>query len=67
MKIHPPARNQLQTSEAGPPGREKDKVEAIDGMRPMTENAIPKTSIMAKLRLSSCLYPRLAVATFYQL
>ncbi len=36
------------------------RVEAIDGKRPMILKAMPKTSIMVKLRRNSCLYPSLA-------
>ena len=53
--IHPPAKNQPHTIEAGPPGIENDNVEAMEARRPIMENEIPKTSDMAKLRLSSCL------------
>lgn len=33
----------------------------MDGSRPIILNAMPKISIMVKLRRSSCLYPSLAV------
>lgn len=59
-KIHPEARNQPQTIPTGPAGIEKDRVDAIEGRSPMILNAIPKTSIIVKLRRSSCLYPSLA-------
>ena len=55
-KMQPLARNQPQTNPTGPAGMEKDRVLAIEGSKPMIENAIPKTSIMLKLRRSSCLY-----------
>ena len=60
-KIKPVARNQPQTKPAGPAGIEYDKVDAIDGKRPMILKAIPKISIIVKFRRSSCLYPSLAV------
>lgn len=55
MKMNIEAKNQPQTSPTGPAGIEYANVEAIDGSRPMIENAMPKTSIMLKLRLNSCL------------
>ena len=59
-KIRPDAMNHPQTSPTGPAGIEYDSVLAILGSRPMILKAIPKTSIMVKLRRSSCLYPSLA-------
>ena len=35
-------------------------VEAIDGKSPIMLKAIPKTSIIVKLRRNSCLYPSFA-------
>jgi len=61
MKMNIEATNQPQTIPTGPAGIEKASVEAIDGSNPMIEKAIPKTSIMVKLRRSSCLYPSLAI------
>ena len=55
MKMNAEATNQPQTIPAGPAGIEKARVEAIEGSNPMIENAIPKTSIVVKLRRSSCL------------
>jgi len=60
MKMKPLARNQLHTIPAGPEGSEKASVLAMDGSRPMIENAIPNTSSMVKLRLSSWAYPSFA-------
>ena len=59
-KMNIDAKNQPQTMPAGPAGIEKERVDAIEGRRPMILKAIPKTSIMVKLRRSSCLYPSLA-------
>jgi hypothetical protein len=61
MKMNMEARNHPQTMPTGPAGTEKESVEAMDGRSPMMLNAIPNTSIMVKLRRSSCLYPNLAV------
>ena len=44
-----------QTNPTGPAGMEYANVDAMDGKRPMILNAMPKTSIMVKLRRSSCL------------
>ena len=49
------ARNQPQTSPTGPAGMEYASVDAIEGSKPMIEKAMPKTSIILKLRLNSCL------------
>lgn len=49
------ARNQPHTIPTGPAGMENAKVEAIEGIRPIMLNAIPKTSIIEKFRRSSCL------------
>ena len=61
MKINMEAINQPQIIPTGPAGIEKAKVEAIEGSNPIMEKAIPNTSIIVKLRRSSCLYPSLAV------
>ena len=61
MKINIEATNQPQTIPTGPAGIEKARVEAIEGSKPMMEKAIPNTSIIVKLRRSSCLYPSLAI------
>jgi hypothetical protein len=55
MKMNMEARNQPQTSPTGPAGIENARVEAMEGNRPMMEKAMPKTSIMEKFRLNSCL------------
>lgn len=44
-----------QTIPTGPAGMEYARVEAIDGRSPMILKAMPKTSIMVKFRLNSCL------------
>ena len=62
MKINMEAKNHPHTMPAGPAGIEKDSVDAIEGRSPMILNAMPKTSIIVKLRRSSCLYPSLAIA-----
>lgn len=49
------ARNHPHTKPTGPAGMEYANVDAMEGRRPMMEKAIPKTSIMVKLRRSSCL------------
>ena len=49
-----------QTIPTGPAGIEYDNVEAIDGKSPIILKAMPKTSIIVKLRRSSCLYPSFA-------
>jgi hypothetical protein len=59
-KMNMEARNHPQTMPTGPAGMEKASVEAMDGRSPIILNAIPKTSIIVKLRRSSCLYPSLA-------
>ena len=46
----------------GPAGIEKDSVDAMEGKRPMMLKAIAPTSIVVKVRLSSCLYPSFAKA-----
>lgn len=46
----------------GPAGIEKDSVDAMEGKRPMILKAIAPTSIVVKVRLSSCLYPSFAKA-----
>lgn len=54
-KMQPLATNHDQTIPAGPAGREKASVLAMEGRRPMMEKAMPKTSRVEKLRFSSCL------------
>ena len=49
-----------QTIPAGPAGIEYDNVDAMDGKSPIMLKAIPKTSIIAKFRRNSCLYPSFA-------
>lgn len=66
-KIQAEARNQPQTSPTGPAGTENDKVLAIEGSKPIIANAIPKTSIMLKLRRSSCLYLVKSISAQYNL
>jgi len=61
MKMNMEARNHPQTIPIGPAGMENERVEAMEGSSPMILKAIPKTSIMVKLRRSSCLYPSLAI------
>ena len=39
---------------------EYESVEAMDGKSPIILKAIPKTSIIVKLRRNSCLYPSFA-------
>ncbi len=56
MKMNIDAKNQPQTRPTGPAGIEYVRVEAIEGSKPIIENAMPNTSIMLKLRLNSCLY-----------
>ena len=56
-----------QTIPTGPAGTEYASVEAMDGKSPMILNAIPKTSIIVKLRRNSCLYPRFAESRIRQL
>ncbi len=58
MKMNIEAKNQLQTIPAGPAGIEYARVLAIDGNRPMMLNAMPKTSIIVKLRFN--LFPKLS-------
>ena len=58
------AKNHPHTMPTGPAGIEKERVDAMEGRRPMILKAIPKTSIMVKLRRSSCLYPSLAIDIF---
>ena len=67
MKINMDARNHPQTMPAGPAGIENASVDAIEGSSPMILNAMPKTSIIVKLRRSSCLYPSLAVMMLAEL
>ena len=49
------ARPRTHTMPTGPAGIEYARVEAMDGMSPMIEKAMPKTSIKVKLRRNSCL------------
>lgn len=56
MNMNMEGKNQPQTNPTGPAGIEKASVEAMLGSRPMIEKAMPKTSIIEKLRLNSCLY-----------
>jgi hypothetical protein len=50
-----------QTNPLGPAGKEYESVDAIEGRRPMIENAIPKISKSVKFLRSSCLYPSFAI------
>jgi hypothetical protein len=61
IKMNMEAKNHPQTSPTGPAGMEYASVLAIEGNRPMIENAIPKISNRVKFRRSSCLYPSFAV------
>ena len=56
-----------QTIPTGPAGMEYASVEAMDGKSPMILKAIPKTSIIVKLRRNSCLYPSFAESRIRQL